>query len=922
MLSFSNLPIRRKLTIVIMATSSMALLVSLACLLVYDLVSLRQSMTHDLTSLAEMLGRNSTAALTFNDAKDAEQTLDALKARPAIVGARIYDKDGKLFTGYVRSASGHASLPDQAPPVGHGFRDDKLKMTEPITLKGETIGYIYLESDTDELKDKLRQYAFIAILVLGGSLLVALVVSEVLQKVISGPIQYLAGVAGGVVRQKNYAIRAKKMSNDENGVLIDAFNHMLSEIEAQDAELRSANESLERRVDERTKELRESQSRVEENLALVEATLEATTDAILVVSNDRKLNDFNQNFLTLWNVPQEIMSERDMTKIQACLIEQVIDPTSYTATIDDLNTSPEAQSFDVLQLKDGRTIERYSQPQRTNGRNAGRVWSYRDVTERLRAEQEIRKAKEAAESAARAKSEFLANMSHEIRTPMNGIIGMTDLALDTDLTLEQREFLSMVKVSADSLLSVINDILDFSKIEAGKMDLDEIDFSLRDCLSDAVRSLAIRADAKGLEFVCHVPADIPDGLFGDPNRLRQVVINLVGNAIKFTDHGEVVVDVGMGERTPEEFELHFTVRDTGSGIPEERRAAIFEAFTQADSSTTRRHGGTGLGLTISSKLVALLRGRIWVESEIGQGSVFHFTARFGYSRTDVVQHLAEPEDVKGLPVLVVDDNSTNRRILAEMLTNWHMKPTTVATGAAAIAALEIASGAHNPYSLVLLDCKMPDMDGFDVAEEIHRRRGLAGSMIMMLSSAGQAGAMARCRGAGIGEYLAKPIKQSELLDAILRAVGKDAQSHPMRLGYQEPTVPASARRLNILVAEDNVINSRLAVRLLEKRGHRVTVAVDGIEAIAAVQKSVYDVILMDVQMPDMDGFEATAAIRAYEGPLGRHTPIVAMTAHAMTGDRERCIAAGMDGYVSKPLRIEELVEAIRTVIESPVPSGA
>ncbi|HEY3330734.1 MAG TPA: response regulator [Capsulimonadaceae bacterium] len=916
MLSFRNLPIRRKLTIVIMVTSSLALIVSLTCLLVYDLITVRQSMIHDLDTLAQVLGRNSTAALTFNDPKDAEQTLSALRARPRIVVARIFDANGSPFASYTRKVPDGATLPTKTPPIGHGFNRDTLRLTEPIYFKGDVVGSIFLESDVSEVQERLRQYAWITALVLGGSLLVALVVSEILQRVISGPIQYLARVAAEVVKDKNYGVRAKKVSEDESGVLIDAFNQMLAEIESQDAELRTANEDLERRVDDRTKELRASQSRVEENLALVEATLEATTDAILVLDNDQKLNDYNHNFISLWKIDPKLVDDRSMDQIRDYMISCVVEPATYMATVEDLYANPEAQSFDVLQLKDGRTIERYSQPQKAMGRTVGRVWSYRDVTERLRAEQEIRKAKEAAEAAARAKSEFLANMSHEIRTPMNGIIGMTDLALDTDLTAEQRDFLSMVKVSADSLLSVINDILDFSKIEAGKMDMDEIDFSLRDCLSDAMRSLAIRADAKGLEIVCHVPANIPDALFGDPNRLRQIIINLVGNAIKFTEVGEVVVQVGLLERASDDLSLQFSVKDTGPGIPEERRGAIFEAFTQADSSTTRRHGGTGLGLTISSKLVELLHGRIWVESTIGVGSTFHFTAKYKQSYADVIQHLAEPEDVRGLPVLVVDDSSTNRRILAEMLVNWHMEPTAVASGAEAISALEAASAAHRPFSLVLLDAKMPSMDGFLVAEEINRRRSLAGAAIMMLSSAGQSGVMAHCRSIGISEYLAKPIKQSELLDAILRAVGKTARTHPMRFEHHDHQKADGMTRLDILVAEDNAINQRLALRLLEKRGHKVSVVANGKEAADAVRANRFDVVLMDVQMPEMDGFEATAAIRAFEDPLGLHTPIVAMTAHAMTGDRERCIAAGMDAYASKPLRIEELVEAIRTVTAS------
>ncbi|MDR3706793.1 MAG: response regulator [Capsulimonadaceae bacterium] len=942
---FRNLPIRRKLTIVIMATSTLALLFSLVGLLAYDLVSVREAMTRELVTLERILASNSAAAIMFNDPRDAEQTLSALSSRPTIVCARIFDREGAPFASYVRrtppletsadvrrlapswgnasrgkdeSAAARLELPNRPPVDGDHFTKTRLTLTEPIIFKAERIGAIYLAADTSDLQNRLRQYAYMAGMVLVASLLLALMVSNVLQRVVSSPIQHLAAVAEGVVREQNYAIRAEKTGADETGMLIDAFNQMLAQIQAQDAELRSANELLERRVEERTRELRASQMSLEANLALVEATLEATTDAILVVDNAGRLMDFNQNFVTLWGVSPETLEGRDVQAVRSYMLSLVSDPTAYMATMDQLSSNPDTESFDIVSLKDGRTIERYSRAQRTAGTSVGRVWSYRDVTERLRAEQEIRTARDAAEAAARAKSEFLANMSHEIRTPMNGIIGMTDLALDTELTPEQREFLTMVKVSADSLLSVINDILDFSKIEAGKMDLDEIDFSLRDCLSDTMRSLALRADAKELELVCHVAWDVPDAFFGDPHRLRQVLINLVGNAVKFTDHGEIVVGVDVTSVVDDEVELQFSVKDTGPGIPEERKQVIFDAFVQADSSTTRKHGGTGLGLTISSKLVAMLGGRIWVESMVGLGSIFYFTVRLTRSRVIVTQHSAEPKDVEDLRVLIVDDNSTNRRILAEMLRNWRMEPTAVADGVEALAILEKASNNNRPYSLVLLDGKMPNMDGFRVAEEIHRRGTLVGPAIMMLSSAGQSGAIARCRRLGIVEYLAKPIKQSELLDAILRAVGSDGSTETPQIEQPGRLETNGGQGLSILVTEDNEVNQRLAVRLLEKRGHRVSVAANGKEALAAVAREHFDVILMDVQMPIMDGFEATAEIRRSEAALGRRTPIVAMTAHAMIGDRERCIAAGMDGYVSKPLRVDELLDAITAVVNAPV----
>jgi two-component system sensor histidine kinase/response regulator len=1419
MRALRDLSISRKLKLVIMVTSSVALLVACAAFVTYDLISTRQSMASDLTALAKVIGSNSTAALAFSDRDSANEVLSGLRAKQNVDAGRLYSDNGQIFAEYVRESG--LALPEREDEVsGSRFYSSYLVACEPIVLDGEVIGRVSLVSDLDDWRRRIRQHVSVVALVLSASLFVAFLISSRLQRMISAPISHLARTARAVSVEKDYTIRATKHGRDELGTLIDGFNEMLDQIQERDVRLQTARDELERRVEERTKELQDEiaeRERIEQVLRGSEehfrSLIENATDIITILDIDgtiryespaaervlgykpeeligRNANEFTHpddgpatsvlmaevsrpgngpvsleirfkhrsgDWRTLEvlgrlirdesGAAQIIINSRDITDRKRAaetlkesetlfrsLAETVsaaiyiyqgskyiyVNPAAETITgythdelmgmevwdilhPDFLEETKEiaalrqkgedvpahfetkiltkngearwlditprlirfqgqqaalATAFDITERKgwedalreseekyrtilqsiqegyyevdlsggltffndslsrimgtpaekmrglkhraytDPETAARISEAfnevfrtgeplegfqyeiltlegvrkflessvslrrdstgqivgfrgtsreiterklaeealreseQRyktlfdaatdgivilgTEGEQAGRILAankataettgytvdellelnisdllqpeYRDlvsrsaprpntgehitvevlrrrkdgttfpveinagplrigdknyilgfarditerkhietevtmlahairsiresvcitdsedtllfvndaflttygydrhevigknifelvrvpansarvtaipppnlirrwegelfnrrkdgsefpihlssspildetgrtialvgvtqdITESKRAIEELQKAKDAAEAASRAKSEFLANMSHEIRTPMNGIIGMTELALDTDLTAEQREYLKLVKLSADSLLGVINDILDFSKIEAGKLDLDLDEFNLQDGVDEVMKALGVRAEQKGLELAYYLRPGVPDTVVGDLGRLRQILVNLVGNAIKFTERGEVIVRIDVEAQTNEEVVLHFGVRDTGIGIPREKQTMIFESFTQADGSTTRKHGGTGLGLAISSQLVQMMGGQIWVESPVdlpgspaSSGSMFHFTASFGIpGNPTAVAYPPEQSALVGLPVLVVDDNSTNRRILEVQLTNWEMRPTAVEGGTSALSALKQAEAAGTPFKLALLDFHMPGMDGLVLTDEIRKLPGGNDLKIIMMSSSVHQN-QPRQRLLGIDANLVKPVKAAELLSVIKAVLSTDArmQTRPRQAALK------TENPLWVLVAEDSPVNQKLIQRLLEKWGHTPVIAKDGKEALALLDAGKFDLVLMDLQMPEINGFEATAAIRQKERGDGAHIPIIALTAHALKGDRERCLEAGMDDYLSKPIEAQKLFDVVET----------
>jgi PAS domain S-box-containing protein len=777
--------IRQKLTRIILITCGASILMACTALAAYDFTTFRRDLARVLIQTGGTTGANTTAALSFGDAASARETLSSLSAQNHIVQACIYARDGVIFASYVRSGSHPNPLPPSPGPDGIARAPGHVVLFQPIWLNGERIGTIYLDSDTEELYAREWRFAGIVLIVILGSFVTAYLLAARLQRAISEPVRELAETVSAVSRRKDYSIRATKSSQDEIGSLVDGFNEMLDRIHEREKALQSARDDLELRVSERTSELQKEiaerkhiDQKLEERTSFFNSLIENTPIAIVAVGLDDIVQFCNPAFESIFRYRQADVIGKSLLG----LITNSETLSEVAANREDLWKGKVIHTVTKRVRSDGSLVdvEAFSVPLGPTEDRTGAVMQYQDITERKRAEEALVRAKDAAEAASRAKSEFLANMSHEIRTPMNGIIGMTELALDTELTSGQREYLGLVLASADSLLKLINDILDFSKIEAGKIDIEKIEFPFQHSLDETLKSLALRAQQKNVELSWRVGPGIPEYLKGDVGRLRQIVVNLVGNAVKFTERGEIEVSVETESESEAGVLLHFRVRDSGIGIPKAKQEMIFEAFTQVDSSTTRNYGGTGLGLAITSRLVQLMGGTIWVESEPGQGSIFHFTSRFEFAgAVPKTADSGNPEAIRSLPA-----------------------------------------------------------------------------------------------------------------------------------GTAVPSMFPRAQGMKILLAEDNAVNRKLATALLQKRGHQVVATENGQEALDALERENFDLVLMDVQMPVLDGLDAIRAIRAKEQSSGSHLPIIALTAHAMKGDRERCLVAGADEYVSKPIRTSDLLAAI------------
>ncbi len=919
--AFRHYSIRRKLMVFFFLLSSVGILVTSVILLPSQFFRYHQNAREEIKAQASILAKNTSAALTFGDQSAANEILSGLKANPRIVAVALFAADNSLFAHYVVSGADSSWLRSEFAPLirlatdsnlhfsalqkaAHSFQLFEMRpvVSEPITLDNQQVGTVFIQTDLHYLYSELQ---FFALLMAGLALttfLIGWLLATRFQKIISDPIIELSNVMKRVSIEKNYAMRVVSNSPDEIGTLFAGFNEMLQEIQDRDRIVLEQQQLL----------LEDKNSRIR----TLTAAVEQSANSIIITTLQGDIEYVNPYFCTT----------------SGYTADEVMGKNPRFLAADDHSSEKYRELWHTV-LNGGRWVGEFK-----NRTKTGEIfWEqatispvqddqgviYRliavkvDITTRKRAEEEMRKAMELAEAANRAKSEFLANMSHEIRTPMNGVIGMSDLLADTPLDEEQRQFMDAIRTSADHLMGIINDILDFSKIEADKMELDKVPFLLRPFLGTTLRSLVGKAAAKGLELTVQVHPDVPDTLEGDPGRVRQILLNLLSNAVKFSSSGEVRVDVGLESCADTTLLIRFSVRDQGIGIPEEKLVKVFESFTQADASTSKSFGGTGLGLTISRQLAELMGGRIWVESTPGVGSTFSFTVEL-VEREQDPQAKSRLLSLSGLTAMVVDDNQTNRFYLSTLLSGLGFTVREADRSDIALATLCADRDAACLPDLLLVDLCMPEGDGWSLMESLKSRGGFDAIHRILMPSVGVHGDAERCRELGVDGYLVKPVDSEEFHELLRRVLGLEAEARVDRWPVTRHQIREEQVRLVLLVVDDVEINRMVASKILERMGHDVTCAGSGREALALIAARVFDAVFMDVQMPEMDGLQATAAVRAGEvSSGGRHMPIIAMTAYALAGDRDRCLDAGMDGYVSKPVKPEKIREALEQIVGIP-----